>query len=85
MSRLLRQSHPYLILFCPLGSKQCKDGNNHEDHHHTKLDKGIGCKTTDHQRFIVAYLDIVMSRIIQLYLDILALCQEMLALYSRIP
>ena len=48
------------------------------------MDVRIGRETANHERIIVAHLDVVVGRIIEFYLDVLTLCQEMLTDESRI-
>ena len=78
MSGFLRQAHPHLILFGTLRSKESEDSDDHENHHHAELDIGIGRETSNHERIVVAHLDIVVGRVIEFNLDILAQSQETL-------
>ena len=54
MCRLLRQSHPYLVLLRFLGCEQGENGNNDEYHHYAQLNIGIVSQSLDHQRLIEA-------------------------------
>ena len=61
MRRLFGKAHPYFVLLGLLRGEQGKDGHNDEDEHDAKLHIGPCRESLDHDRVVVAHVNITAS------------------------
>lgn len=55
----------HLVLLGALGGEQGEDGHHHEEQHHTQLGVGVEGQSFQHQRVVVANVDIVVRVLVE--------------------